>query len=686
MNYSVRNIIIGYIAVIAGVLLILYITFNTLRSQENTQVAISKAREVLQTLGPALNNMQLLEASRNDYLRSPDQQNIDNYENALNRTRQDLTKVKGLQAKVPADAKSFTFLSGLMTSMIDSSALVFTEMRARSKLRSGNNTIAFIQPFRQTAAILEQQNRDLLNKSYRNSIELTRRTFSYILILAGLLIVLLIMTYILITRNLRNLKAGEEQLKKFNEKLELQVTEKTQEIMKKEAIYRSVIEQASDSIMVTDEKGNFIEVNSFLCKQFGYSREELMTMNISSLIDPDQLKNDPIRFDLMAKGIPIFRERRMMHRDGRIIEVEANVKMLPDGRIMAIARDVTDRKRAEDLILREKELSDSIINSLPGVFYVQSTNGKYLRWNKEFELISGYSKEEIAEISPLDFFEGDDKKKIRDANNQVFKEGSTQVEAVAHTKHGRKIPYFFTGQLIQYEGRPCLIGTGIDITARKELEEAIRNQQVQGQKMITRAVLLAEEKERNLIGQELHDNVNQILASAKLYLTMAETDENARKILIRNCADYIEDAIQEIRSLSKSQVTPLKIINLEDLIDGLLDDLDKKTGMKISFLYNVSNTLTVEDDLKLNIYRVIQEQINNILKHAEAEKVSVSVEGDNGCIHVRIADNGKGFSPESKRTGIGLSNMTNRVESYNGEIKIDSSPGNGCVVDVKIPV
>jgi len=204
--------------------------------------------------------------------------------------------------------------------------------------------------------------------------------------------------------------------------------------------------------------------------------------------------------------------------------------------------------------------------------------------------------------------------------------------------------------------------------------------------MITRAVLQAEERERNIIGQELHDNVNQILASAKLYLSMAEVDLELRETLIRNSMTYIENAIQEIRSLSKSQVTPLRIIDLKELVEDLLNEFDQKTSIKTNLNFKVSDEMEVQEDLKLNVYRVIQEQLNNILKHSQAEEVFVSVEGNDGWLQVRIGDNGKGFSLDKKRNGIGISNMTNRVESYNGEIKINTSPGKGCVVDVKIPV
>jgi PAS domain S-box-containing protein len=156
--------------------------------------------------------------------------------------------------------------------------------------------------------------------------------------------------------------------------------------------------------MITDHDGYFLDVNTSLCKQFGYSKEELMTMNVRQLIDPKELEENPMRFDIQV-GETVFNDRRMMRRDGTIVEVEANVKMLPDRRMLAIARDVTERKKTANQVIRERNLADSVINSLPGVFFLQDRHGKYLRWNKEFENISGYSSKEIEEITAFDFFD-----------------------------------------------------------------------------------------------------------------------------------------------------------------------------------------------------------------------------------------------------------------------------------------
>ncbi|HMI79190.1 MAG TPA: ATP-binding protein, partial [Ferruginibacter sp.] len=142
--------------------------------------------------------------------------------------------------------------------------------------------------------------------------------------------------------------------------------------------------------------------------------------------------------------------------------------------------------------------------------------------------------------------------------------------------------------------------------------------------------------------------------------------------------------IEEIRLLSRKQVTPLKNINLEELVRQLLSNLDQSTITKTGFSFFAANE-SLSDDLKLNIYRIIQEQINNILKHADAKNVNILIKLQGKAISIVVTDDGKGFNPNAKRKGIGISNMINRIESYNGKVKIKSSPGAGCKIAVKIP-
>ena len=240
----------------------------------------------------------------------------------------------------------------------------------------------------------------------------------------------------------------------------------------------------------------------------------------------------------------------------------------------------------------------------------------------------------------------------------------------------------------------AIIGTACfsrDVTQRTKnerafhaMEQEILNQKVQEQKKITRAILNAQERERNHIGQELHDNISQILASSKLFLSSAGQGNEVLKDLVKYPMELIESSIQEIRLLSSRHVTPLKNVDLRELIQSLLDGLRENTLINTVFKYNVDNR-ELNDDLKLNIYRIIQEQINNIVKHASPQEIDISVQAEHNALHIEMKDDGQGFDVNMKRKGIGISNMMNRIESFNGQMLIESSIGNGCTVQIDIP-
>jgi signal transduction histidine kinase len=239
-----------------------------------------------------------------------------------------------------------------------------------------------------------------------------------------------------------------------------------------------------------------------------------------------------------------------------------------------------------------------------------------------------------------------------------------------------------------------IIGTACfsrDVTQRTATDRAFHamehemlDQKVQEQKKITRAILIAQEKERNHIGQELHDNISQILASSILFLSTAGHKNEAVMDLIKYPMELIDSSIQEIRLLSRRHVTPIKDVDLRELVQSLLDSLRESTLIDTAFNYDVGKQ-ELSDDLKLNIYRIVQEQINNIVKHASSGKIDISVKARHNALHIEMKDNGKGFDVKKKREGIGLANMMNRIESFNGQMLIQSSLGQGCSVQIDIP-
>ena len=136
--------------------------------------------------------------------------------------------------------------------------------------------------------------------------------------------------------------------------------------------------------------------------------------------------------------------------------------------------DKEARQRIELVAQNERRFSATMIESMPGIVYFYDDQGRFLRWNRNFEVVSGYSSEEIAQMHPLDFFSGAEKEPLRQRIAEVFAEGESSVEAAFLTKDGCVVPYFFTGRRVMFDGKPCLLGVGMDISERKRAEQALR--------------------------------------------------------------------------------------------------------------------------------------------------------------------------------------------------------------------
>lgn len=244
--------------------------------------------------------------------------------------------------------------------------------------------------------------------------------------------------------------------------------------------------------------------------------------------------------------------------------------------------------------------------------------------------------------------------------------------------------------IFDHEGKiNRMIGSMQDITEKRELEKQLLKQELDKQKQVAQAVVNAQEKERADIGKDLHDNVNQILTTAKLYLEMAKHEETETTELISRCSDNIADAINEIRNISRSLV-PASIgdLGLVVSIQDLVENINATKQLEVAFHYQGDIDATVDEKKKLMLFRIIQEQVNNVLKHAGATRLFIGLAVDHPAIDLAIQDNGKGFEPEKVKTkkGVGLSNIVSRVQLFNGTINIITAPGKGCTLNINVPL
>ncbi|GGA99776.1 hybrid sensor histidine kinase/response regulator [Puia dinghuensis] len=239
-----------------------------------------------------------------------------------------------------------------------------------------------------------------------------------------------------------------------------------------------------------------------------------------------------------------------------------------------------------------------------------------------------------------------------------------------------------------HEQEPVILILANDITEKLRAEAELARQADIQQKLITQTSIQVQEREREEIGKELHDNINQILAATKLYLdvVLKEIGEHEQKDILQKGYRNLNFAMEEIRQLSQSLVAPtLGGMGLDQALYKLIDNLPSTTSLQLTLDTEGWLGDIADDSLKLTCYRIVQVQLNNIIKHAKAKKATIRLRKTDN-LELTIQDDGIGFNPEKRIPGIGLRNIRNRVGYYNGQMKVQSAPGQGCILTVSIPL
>ncbi len=249
-----------------------------------------------------------------------------------------------------------------------------------------------------------------------------------------------------------------------------------QALQESENKYRTLIEQASDGIHTYDLQGNFIETNSKLCEMLGYTREELLRLNVEDFVPAEELVADPIRFDELRAGKTLLRERRLLRKDGMLIPVEISGKMVQDGVLQAIIRDVTERKRAEEALRSSENQLSLITDSIPLLIsYVDSehryqfVNRSYIEWFGESrtEVIGKHLSEILGDAAYQSILP--EIEKVLSGEEVIF-ERLVPYKSGERFIHVHYIPDFdaATGQI---RGFNAFVQ---DVSERKQAEEALR--------------------------------------------------------------------------------------------------------------------------------------------------------------------------------------------------------------------
>ena len=343
--------------------------------------------------------------------------------------------------------------------------------------------------------------------------------------------------YVSVHRDITERKQLEEQLREFNNQLETQVKAKTVEIS-------GIFERITDGFIALDSNWCYTYVNDRVCKILGSAPEFFLGKNIWT--DFPESQNREFFYDSYNKALKtqqfFFYE---LYYWPLKMWIENYIYPSPSG-LSVYFRDVTHKKKIEEQIQKDKEFSDKIVDSLPGVFYLIELGAtKLKRWNKRLELVTGYGMQEIAEKDFIELINPADREIVEQKIENAFLLGQENVETNLLTKSGRIIPFYFTAMLVEIEGKPFLIGNGIDISARIIAEEKLHKSFRQIQLLASLSEALSQAKKpKDIYELGLNAFINIINADKTAICIFNEKDK-MRLAASKNLGDRFIEQFQD---------------------------------------------------------------------------------------------------------------------------------------------
>lgn len=475
-----------------------------------------------------------------------------------------------------------------------------------------------------------------------------------------------------------------------------------EEAAKSNERFKYATKAASDAIYDWDLEKNDLYWGEGLYKLFGHQPAEVTIQVWETLLHPDERQTvvESLMTVLHNERKKYWKqEYRFRNASGSYCDVLERGFILRNEegkavRMIGAVQDISDIKEKERQLIESNERFDMVM---------QATNDLIWDWNLETGAFyrdkegvrKVYGVEDETSIATIEHWlqrvHPEDLAPLKAAINNV-RNATNQQEFEAEYRFkqddGAYVYIYDRGLLIRNnEGKPIrLIGAAQNITERKQLEQELLTKELNKQKIISQSTIETQERERGEIGKELHDNVNQILTTTKLYLELSLSNTELKDELIRKSSRNIIYVINEIRQLSRSLMNPsLGDLGLIDSINDLLENINLTKKLKVQLRADESLETSLSETQKLMIYRIIQEALNNAIRHSKAYNALVQLHERAGQIYLQIKDDGVGFDSANIKKGAGLNNIQNRVYLANGTIIVQSEPNKGCTISITFP-
>lgn len=463
----------------------------------------------------------------------------------------------------------------------------------------------------------------------------------------------------------------------------------------------AMMHTVNDGIVITDVKQTIVMVNDVFSSFFEHQPKKVTGMRMATWLDSfgsDALTRwrelvETARLDGYCRD---YEFKMVSNKMIRYFNVNASFINHPaddQTDLISVWRDVTQHKLAIEALRESEEEYKSLIKNIPSIVYKGFKDWSVTFFDKKIEDITGYNAKDFnsRKLKWNDVIVEEDIEDTKKSFIQALKTGKSYVrEYRIKPKDGGTCWIQERGQIVcDHHGEIEYVnGVFFDINERKQAEAQIHN--------LTQQLIKTQENERRMISRELHDRIGQDLSMLKilcgnLFDNIAEVPFEMRQKIFQ-LSKILQDSINSVRDIAYNlRPSSLDQLGLVRTIYQYCEDFSKKTDLNVDFNSAGMDEIDLDFDTEINLYRLVQESLNNIMKHADAKQVTVKLVASFPKIILRIEDDGKGFhiknrlleAANDKRMGI--RSMQERVSLLGGSIRINSYPGKGTKILIDVP-
>jgi PAS domain S-box-containing protein len=470
---------------------------------------------------------------------------------------------------------------------------------------------------------------------------------------------------------------------------------------------RSIIDSTKDMIFAKDQFGKYVIVNKSYSEAFSLEPKDLIDKTDNDLMEILFCRAKNIEFgifELQKIGNTLKEREKYTSFYNKIIMPDGVEKIFQTSKIniytennifeasIFFAHDITRMIRAEDELINMNLNLEKIIEEKTKKLVISEDNfrklyeksseakiifkkdGNILDINENACLIFGYTKHEFLKLNVKNLWKIDSSQTFTDTINSY-----KTIETTIYTKDSKQIPYETSFINVKYFNENAILASGRDIRERKEIQKKILN-----------AITETEEKERKRFAADIHDGIGANLSSIKMYIDLILEEqipkEDTKKFLV-SIIDIINEAARQAREIANN-IKPHELTNLglKSSIENVFKKIIKTNKIK-AFTDIQTNDIKLNENFSLTIYRIVNELINNSIKHSNAKNIYLNLYILPDRLEMEYKDDGDGFDIEkitSEKLGNGITNIKNRIKQVNGEIDIFSEIGTGTEIKINV--